>query len=248
MARSKVPGKNQPPQKKAKGVVIAMGIDSTPFTISESDHEENSGSISPVYEYDHADDQLLKKRRAGLHSKALHDPSRLPVLPTPPPPPAQVVEKAPKVPPVQAPPPRSINRLKAAGLRTILEEKRLSTNGVEDMYPDVKLIPKGKKKANSFAPTDYVEVQGKTVNCSNTKINKVLGCTIQVVYFLVDKIQKNTLDYLKVLFSPLISDITSLWIETVVHIEKKDLNIAARYWFGFISNTLMPSHIVGTYY
>uniref|UniRef100_M1DJF8 Gag-pol polyprotein n=1 Tax=Solanum tuberosum TaxID=4113 RepID=M1DJF8_SOLTU len=113
-------------------------------------------------------------------------------------------EQAPQVLLVQEPPPRSMNMLKDVGLKTILEEKWLSTNVVADMYPTVwdmihfhkferfiqpcgpyvpswvrvlydgygKLIFKGKKKASSFAPVDYVSVQGKKVKCSNMEINE----------------------------------------------------------------------------
>ncbi|WMV30308.1 hypothetical protein MTR67_023693 [Solanum verrucosum] len=93
-------------------------------------------------------------------SKALHDPTRISVTP---PPPKQNVDQEPPVPPVQAPPPQSMNKLKVAGLRIILEEKRLCTDGVLDMYLDVwdtiriwEVGSKGKKKASLFAAVDHV--------------------------------------------------------------------------------------------
>uniref|UniRef100_M1DWJ0 Putative plant transposon protein domain-containing protein n=1 Tax=Solanum tuberosum TaxID=4113 RepID=M1DWJ0_SOLTU len=192
-------------------------------------------------------DHTLQTRRAELCSKSLHDPTRIPLQPTPPVPPTPIVEQVPSMPPVQAPLPHSLNRLKAEGLRTILEEKQLSTDIVVDRYPEefyaayVKLVPKGKKKASSFKSVDHVVARGRKVKCSNTDINEVLGCIMNVIHYFVDRIQKNTLDDLKGWLVPLISDITLSWIEAGVPIKKKDLNVAARYWFGFISNTLMSS-------
>ncbi|WMV58640.1 hypothetical protein MTR67_052025 [Solanum verrucosum] len=135
MVRPKAPGRNQSPRKRARGM-------------------DNSGSRSPASTSEPEDDQTLQWRRAELHSKALHDLARLPITLTPPHSPTQIAEQAPPVPPVQTPLPHSMNRLKVAGLRTILEEKRLSTDGgsgqVWEFYTKYrKMVPKGKKKARS---------------------------------------------------------------------------------------------------
>uniref|UniRef100_M1DQ33 Polyprotein protein n=1 Tax=Solanum tuberosum TaxID=4113 RepID=M1DQ33_SOLTU len=148
-----------------------MGLYDTHLTTSELHREENDGSRTPTYKSEPENDQTFQWIWDELRSKALHDPARLPVTPIPSPPPAQTTEQASPVPSIQAPPTRSMNKLKAAVSRTILEEKRLSTN----MIVDRKLVLKGKKKANSFVTTDHVVVRGKMVKCSILDINEELG-------------------------------------------------------------------------
>uniref|UniRef100_M1DRY7 Uncharacterized protein n=1 Tax=Solanum tuberosum TaxID=4113 RepID=M1DRY7_SOLTU len=237
MARPKVPGRNQPPQKRARTIVITEGVALSRATQAklpptgvknttkgkgpaEQRLAEDSSESMGIY-----DTHLTTSKSEGEGNSGSNHRYPILVTSTPPPLPAHMVEQVPPVPPVQAPSPRLLNILKAARFRTILEENRLSTNEV--VYK--KLLPKGKKKASSFAPVDHVMVWGKKVKCNSTDINEVLGCTMNVINYLVDQIQKKNRDDLKGWLAPLISDITPPWIEPGVQIEKKDLNMATRY-------------------
>uniref|UniRef100_M1DU61 Putative plant transposon protein domain-containing protein n=1 Tax=Solanum tuberosum TaxID=4113 RepID=M1DU61_SOLTU len=202
----------------------------------------------------------------------MHDPSRIrvPQATTPPPIPDQAVVPAP---PAQGPLPRSMNRLKTEGLRTIIEEKRLAIDGVINRYPKIwhtikackfeiftklwgsyiptwvrefyttysDLVPQGKKKASAFRPMKSVMARGKEVGCNNDHINVVLDRATGFEHVYEGLATTHALDDLKGWLAPLISDTTPRWIDAVAPIEKKDLNIVVRYWFGFISSSIMPS-------
>uniref|UniRef100_M1DB83 Uncharacterized protein n=1 Tax=Solanum tuberosum TaxID=4113 RepID=M1DB83_SOLTU len=182
--------------------------------------------LQPISEL--VDDPLLQAMRAELRAKAMQDLSRIPELLMPTPPPLAPAQTFIQAPPVKGPSPRSLKRLRVEGSRTILEEKRFSTDGVVDIYLDVwstlkfqkfealslgrdtygELVPKGKKKASSFKPSDFVFIRGRKVKRSSLDINAVLGCFWDFMHDYVDLVKKKALDDLKGWLAPLLFDVT----------------------------------------
>uniref|UniRef100_M1DU85 Putative plant transposon protein domain-containing protein n=1 Tax=Solanum tuberosum TaxID=4113 RepID=M1DU85_SOLTU len=249
MARPKVAGRYMPPRRKSKGIkhneagTASRGKATKPPITSGKGKGKEKAHVSPkgrsnndnIYTthlttsesegenkeqetIDSEDDELVVGPRAEMLSKKMNDSSRIrnPQATTPP---TLVLAQAVVLAPlVQGPPPKSMNILETEGQRTIIEEKPRGPNipnWIREFYTSYRtLIPQRKKQAEAFKLVDYVVVLGKKDKDSR-KYEEMVG--------------------------PTDTDDTPKWLGIGAPIDKKARNVAARYWFGIISSTIIPS-------
>uniref|UniRef100_M1DHP1 Uncharacterized protein n=1 Tax=Solanum tuberosum TaxID=4113 RepID=M1DHP1_SOLTU len=159
MARSKVVERSKPPRSKTKGITIKEDTDVLKSKVAKlstngekgkgkykilklldastdiNNFYRNDPNQSKIKDVDYDEEDMLIVQRAERRIKKLRNSSRArtyqPATTTPPVPKKAMV----LAPPVQGPPPKSMNKVKAARPRILLEEKRMPIEGVIDRHP-----------------------------------------------------------------------------------------------------------------
>lgn len=104
-----------------------------------------------------------------------------------------------------------------------------------------KAIQKNKSRVKKLLnPIIIVEAQGVQVPCSQTKIIDILGYVHRDKNNIEEMMKAQTFDDMKAWLDLMIGILAPSWLEDGTIIEKKEMNILERFWFGFISSNLMP--------
>uniref|UniRef100_M1DRP2 Putative plant transposon protein domain-containing protein n=1 Tax=Solanum tuberosum TaxID=4113 RepID=M1DRP2_SOLTU len=251
----------EPLQKKVKGISINEGGSNHPKMRVDDLQPGDKGkrkkhiakkeaAIDPDFS-EPEDEQPLINRRDALWARSQSTTTSTPSAATPPTTetvPAQAPSVTPTLP--IAPPPRLLNRLKDVLDTLRYHEFEQFTqprcpylpSRVREFYITYEeLVPKNKKKASEFRPVKSVMVRGKEVECHSEHVIVVLGRTLHSTLPYEGLPIVPSLDDLNGWLAPLIFNTTPRWIDVEAPIEKWDMDITSRFWFGFISNTIMPS-------
>uniref|UniRef100_M1DMX6 Uncharacterized protein n=1 Tax=Solanum tuberosum TaxID=4113 RepID=M1DMX6_SOLTU len=221
MDKSKVAERSKTPQDRTKGITMSKEADTFRSKVAKLSKTCKKGKGKHnAFELSDKAERRVKRRndspRARTPQPTITAP---PVL-------ALTLVLAPLV---QGPQSKS-NREKAEGLRTILEEKRLSIDGVIDKYPDIMECLRYHKFQIFTKPRGpYIPNWRRRVKCDNEEINAVLGMPTNIGDHCQYLIRTKKLEEMKEWLTPLIADETPKWAADVVSIEKKELNIVAKF-------------------
>uniref|UniRef100_M1DNT1 Putative plant transposon protein domain-containing protein n=1 Tax=Solanum tuberosum TaxID=4113 RepID=M1DNT1_SOLTU len=224
MARSKVAGRNMPPYKKAKGITINEDVIASMTKVTKlptfGGKGKGKGKAHASPEASSDSDgiyatHLKTSESEGEQHAAVSEPEDDELI--------------------------AAHRAEQRS-KWMNDLSRIRTPQATTTPPLAPDLDTAKKEAGTaFKPVDYVLVRGKKVKCDSEAINVVMECPDDIDDECQHLIKTKTLENMKKWLALFISAGTPKWLEIGAPIEKKDLNIAARFWFGFISSTIMPS-------